>query len=168
MALKNTLIYLPADNFDRAAFDEASKLAHRATRVYYVTLTKTNARVKEGLRPFGADPAKFAFLDAITPKLFPATPPPDCDYLESVDDPTHLATAIADAMRSREADTLVLDSLSWLLTYHKEAGLLTFLRVLLAHLDTVQSRNVFFALTADANTKAFLAIKPLMQEVLAW
>lgn len=156
------LVFIPPTNYNETVLAEIQKIAADGKRVYYVTLNKTCANLRESLQEVLGKAEQFTFLDAITPKLLTLKSQEHCEYVSSVDDINELTEKILTGVLASKSQVLVIDSLSSLLVYKDEKEVLAFLNYLLPFMDRKQMSVVLFTLQEDAARPALKQLQMMM------
>ena len=125
----------------------------------YVSLNKTYKSLLKSFENDGIDISRFYFIDTITSTLVPTKDTDNCTFLDGPDNVKALYSGIIKAVKMKNADVLIFDSLSSLTTYKNVDEIIHFVTTLLGSLSLLYCSAVFTCLNTDQETQLIRHMK---------
>lgn len=146
---QNTVCILSKEQYQPITNRLIEEAGKKYDRIDYVALNKPYLTLKHYLESRNIPPKKFFFIDAITSTNGRQIEDKNCQYVTHPSALTEMNLKISDALRNKNPELTIVDSLSSLLVYNSESYVLRFVHGLINKIKESNSKGIYLILKSD-------------------
>ncbi len=149
---QNVVLISSSQDHEKTMSELHKAVSKKFKKICMITVNKSFSALIEKFQKQGIDYSNYYFIDCISKKNMIVEQSKQCLYVSSPTALTELALAMG---KLRQADLIILDNISSLLLYNKDAEVLKFLHSMMTKIRQTKTKAVYSIL--KESKKEFLA-----------